>query len=497
MRPGRILAIATLALAGVHGALTLSLLEGTGGSGAAWAANVALLGVELLLCAFAALLLASLRAPSLPGPAAAPPPGPVDVLVPVRNEDAAVLRATLSAALAMEAPPGGFRVVVVDDSDPHRRGDVERACRLAGAAYLARPGRRGWKAGALNDALARSRAPFVAVLDVDHQPGPRFLVEALARFAPGVAYVQTVVEWRNDDAPLRRLAALLQHQFYYGVQMEKGSRERAVFTGSAALFRREALDAVGGFPEDTLVEDFDLSLRLANAGWKGRLAPVVGARGLLPWTAQDLSRQLWRWSAGTTDVVRRRAGETLRSRGASLPARLELLADGCAYLAGGLVVAAALLLAAMGFAGLPVVRPLAGWAILLAPLAVASAHVGSAWLALRQRGAARRETHLLPLYHVVSLAFTPVLLASSLAALFGLGRRWEGRVGKSPAHAPRARGVLPAIGGAVLLGGAALAAAWGGWLPVPAAGWVGLLGASFAATIVAAWPRAGGAPAVE
>lgn len=490
MRTARLLALATLALALVHAAATLRLMEGL--SGVAWAANAALLGVEVLLCAFAALLLASLRAPSLP-PAAAPgaaPAGPVDVLVPVRNEDARVLRATLEAALRMEAPRGGFGVVVADDSDPEGRGEVERTCRALGVGYHARAERRGYKAGALNDALARVRAPYVAVLDVDHQPEPRFLAEALARFAPGVAYVQTVVEWRNDDSLLRRLAALLQHQFYYGVQMEKGARERAVFTGSAALFRREALDEVGGFPEDTLVEDFDLSLRLANAGWRGRLAPVVGARGLLPWSAQDLARQLWRWSAGTTEVVRLRLGETLRSRRAPLAVRLELLADGCAYLAGGLVVAAALLLAIMGFAGLPVARPLAGWAILLAPVAVAAAHMASAWLALRLRGGPRSDARLLPLYHAVSLAFTPVLLASSLAAASGLGRRFEGRVGKSRQGASRARGVVPAIAGAVLLGAAALAAAWGGWLPVPAAGWVGLLGASFACTVVAAWPRA-------
>ena len=483
MRPGLLLALATLALAGLHGAATLALLDGL--RGGAKALNLALLAVELVLCAFAALLFASLRAPRLPRSAPGAR-GPVDVLVPVRNEDDAVLRATLRAALAMRAPAGGFRVLVVDDSDEARRPLVKAACRDLGVERLGRPARRGYKAGALNDALARSKAPFVAVLDVDHEPEPAFLVEALARFAPGVAFVQTVLEWRNETGLLQRLAAMLQHQFYYGVQMEKASRERAVFTGSGAVFRREALDSVGGFPEETLVEDFDLTLRLVNAGWRARLAPVVGARGLLPWTAGDLARQLWRWSHGTTEVVLRRLPETLRSRRAPFHARAELLLDGLAYAAGGAFVVAALLLVAAGLLRVPLPRPLLGWSLLLAPLAIAAAHLTGAWAALRVRGAGSRA--ILPLYHVVSLAFTPVLLASVVAAAFGRGRRLEGRVAKVR---PRAsgRGLSVGILFALALGAAAFVTVGLGGLPLPAAGWVSLLGLSFAAVVVAAWPE--------
>ncbi|HEX2022392.1 MAG TPA: glycosyltransferase family 2 protein, partial [Candidatus Thermoplasmatota archaeon] len=337
------------------------------------------------------------------------------------------------------------------------------------------------KAGALNDALAASREPLVAVLDVDHEPDPDFLVATLPHLAPGVAYAQAVVEWRNDDGLLRRLAATLQRQFYHGVQTDKGSRERAVFAGSAAVFRREALDAVGGFPEETLVEDFDLTLRLACAGWKGRLAPAVGARGLLPWTAGDLARQLWRWSSGTTAVVRRRLVPTLRARGAPLAPRLELLADGCAYLAGGLLVAAAILLVAAGLADVPVARPLGGWSVLLAPGAVAVAHMASGWQALARSG--RRGRRLLPLYHVVSLAFTPILFLSSLAALAPGRGRVEGRVAKARSSP---RGSTVALALAALLGLAALGAAAFTDLSAAATGWVALMGLSFTATLAAA-----------
>lgn len=482
MRAGAVASAFLVAFGVAHVVLSVPLL--TGLPSGARALNVALLAVELVLVAFAALLLATLRRPELP-PAGAGESGPVDVLIPVRNEDARVLRATLAAALRMHAPAGGFRVVVVDDSDEVRAAEVRAVCVEVGVALVRREARRGFKAGALNDAMATSRAPFVAVLDVDHEPEPGFLVDALARFAPRVAFVQTILAWRNETSLLRRLAGLLQLQFYHGVQMDKGSRERAVFTGSGAVFRRAALDSVGGFPEATLVEDFDLTLQLCAAGWTARLAPVVGARGLLPWGARDLARQLWRWSHGTTEAVRLRARSVLRSREAPLLPRVELLLDGCAYLAGGAIVAAAFVLIACGALGVPIVRPSGGWALLLAPLSIAFAHMVSAAQALWRSGA--RGFSLLPLYHVVSLAFTPVLLVSSIAALVGAGRGFEGRVSKS-ARSPRRAGLRVAVAAAFALGVVALAAAVMGALPTPAAGWVGLLGVSFVATVATALP---------
>lgn len=482
-------ALVLLALACMHVVASVPLVARLDG-GAAWL-NVALLLVEVVLVGFAALLVASLRRARLP-PTGEGARGHVDVLIPVRNEDARVLSATLAAARAMRDPGDGFSLVVADDSDPVRAAEVARVCDAWGVARVARASRVGFKAGALNAAMAQSRAPFVAVLDVDHEPSPDFLVSALARFAPGVAFVQTQLAWRNADSLLRRLAALLQHQFYHGVQMEKASRERAVFSGSGAVFRREALESVGGFPEETLVEDFDLTMRLTAAGWRARLAPVVGARGLLPWSARDLARQLWRWSHGTTEAIRLRWRDMLRARGAPLWPRVELLLDGCAYLAGGAIVAAAILLVAAGAAGVPIVRPLGGWSLLLAPLAVALAHVGSAALALRASG--ERGFALLPLYHVVSLAFTPVLFASSLTALAGRGRGFEGRVTKA-AGQPQRRGLRAAVAVATLLGVVGVLAASLGDLPLPAAGWVGFLGLSFVATVATAWPAsASGAP---
>lgn len=471
MRAGILLAWGLVAVMAGHA--TATAIGFAGLSGPTLVTNTILLVVETLLGLFAALLALSLgkgRSPTA-GP---PAQGHVVVLIPVRN-DGPVLDETLRAATALVDPGNGYTVVVADDSDPSCTHEIRRLCEAHGVTYYRRLHRRGRKAGALNDALGQHPGPFVAVLDADHVARPDFLVNALSLLGPRDAFVQTCLEWRNESSTLRRLAGLLQHQFYYGVQYEKGTRGRAVWTGSGAVFRRRALDEVGGFPEDTLVEDFDLTILLTNAGWHGRLSTSVGASGLLPWTTRDIARQLWRWSHGTSAAVRLRWRATLTSPQAPLTARLELLADGLAYLASGAFVAALALLSTMALASLEVVRPLGGWTLLLAPTLVAAVHTYSALDALRRRGTAAPST--LAFYHLVSLAFTPIVLAGALAGLLGVGSGFEGRVSKTDEDAHPTDALLALVFSASL-GIVAAAALFRANLPLAAVCWLLVLTAS-------------------
>ncbi|HVL48239.1 MAG TPA: glycosyltransferase [Candidatus Thermoplasmatota archaeon] len=434
-----VLALALAALLAVEAAVAAADLAARPRD-AVFAVEAALLVVEAALVLFAIPLLLAARA----GRPAAPPEladdalAAVDLFVPVRDEDARVLAATLAGASKLDYPASRLAVWILDDSTTEAaRRDVDRVARETGARVLRRAEGRGLKAGALNAALARTQAPIVAVLDVDHVPDPSFLRRAAAGLAadPGAACVQTRIAWRNADAPLRRLAALLQSHFYGVIQWDRGARGRAVFAGSAAAFRRAALEDARGFPEATLVEDFDLTVILATRGWRIAYDDRVGATGLLPWTGRDLARQLWRWSHGTTRVLRLRAGAILRS---DLPARekAELIAAAGAYVAGGLFVLAGLLLAAHAALGTATPAHAVVPLVMLAPASVLVAHVATARIALAREG--RRDAALLLPYHFVSLAFTPILFASTLAALAGLGPRDAGRVGKAR-DGPRAR----------------------------------------------------------
>ncbi len=52
--------------------------------------------------------------------------------------------------------------------------------------------------------------------------------------------------------------------------------------GTNVVFRRAALDDAGGFPQDSLTEDFELSIRLHERGWRSPLRSRGARAGLGP-----------------------------------------------------------------------------------------------------------------------------------------------------------------------------------------------------------------------
>lgn len=480
------IAVAWILTAGVVESLSLRELAPT-----ARVVPAMLLVVEVVLALFgAALLLAAIPGrPQVPAPLDACLMPDVDLLVPVKDEDPRVLARTLESIARLDVAAARLRVLVVDDSvDASNLAENARLAKLHGAEHVTRCRRGGYKAGALNDALLHCTAAYVGVLDVDHAPDALWLRRALPSLDEArVACVQSRIAWRNAEGGIRPLAALLQDQFYGVIQYDRGARDAAVFAGSAAVFRRRALDDVGGFPEETLVEDFDLTVLLQTRGWRMRYDDRVGATGLLPWHGLDVARQLWRWSAGTTRVLRLRTGHILR---APLPLRhrLELLAAASSYLTGGTFVLVGILLLAHLLVGGGTTTPLGVPLALLAPALVLVAHVGTAALAARRAG--RRAGWLLLPYHIVTLAFTPILFASTLTALARHTASDAGRVTKDPdaARHRHARG-FPAVAGITAIFGASLAAA--GMLLLPQGGAAGIwaveLGIAFVLPAILWW----------
>lgn len=117
---------------------------------------------------------------------------------------------------------------------------------------------RNLGACAKNIALAEARGQYVVFLDDDSYPAS----DALQRML-----------WHFQDNP--ELGAAI-----FTITLPDGSRECSaypnVFIGCGTGFRRAALEQVGGLPDDFFMqaEEYDLSLRLLDAGWDIRSFPI-------------------------------------------------------------------------------------------------------------------------------------------------------------------------------------------------------------------------------
>ena len=68
-------------------------------------------------------------------------------------------------------------------------------------------------------------------------------------------------------------------------------------------WRKAALEALGGYPAETLAEDQDLTLAVQRAGWKVEFDPSARAYTEAPDTVQGLLKQRFRWSFGTLQCL--------------------------------------------------------------------------------------------------------------------------------------------------------------------------------------------------
>ncbi|MGH6796447.1 MAG: glycosyltransferase, partial [Methylocella sp.] len=237
--------------------------------------------------------------------------------IPVFNEPAMVADSLRSAA-ALDWPREKLQIQLLDDSTDETAviaNAVVWELRLQGydISHLRRPGRPGYKAGALAAGLARSNAPYVAILDADFRPPPNWLraiVPALIA-NPSAGFVQSRCEFSNYQTNWLTRAQGLMFDAHF--VMEQATRFRAgwlfQFNGTGGVWRRAAIVAAGGWSGDSLCEDLDLTVRAEIAGWHGLFAMDPPVPGLVPEEVSHWQVQQRRWSNGFVQVARKLLGE--------------------------------------------------------------------------------------------------------------------------------------------------------------------------------------------
>lgn len=226
----------------------------------------------------------------------------VDVFIPTYNEPIEIVEPTVRAATRLRG--ARVRVFLLDDGN---RKEMEHLAARCGATYVRRSVHTGAKAGNINHALGITDAPFVAVLDCDHVPHPDFLAHTLARFRDReIAFVQTPQYYANEGDNTIAAASWSQQALFFGpIAIGKDDHDSMFCCGTNVVFRRAALESVGGFPEQSLTEDFELSLHLHEQGWTSAYVPEVLASGLGPEDLASYVSQQHRWARGCVSAIPR------------------------------------------------------------------------------------------------------------------------------------------------------------------------------------------------
>ena len=196
---------------------------------------------------------------------------------------------------------------------------------MAGAgtaiSVITRPDRQGFKAGALAYALPQAQGEFIAIFDADFLPAADFLRTTIPHFltpeSARIGFVQTRWAHLNRDYSFltRSQALALDGHFVVEQQGRQAAGYFFGFNGSGGIWRRACIEdpTVGGWQDDTLCEDLDLSYRAQLVGWQPHYLNEIPAPAEIPPTLTAFKRQQFRWAKGSIQTLRKLGGLVWRS----------------------------------------------------------------------------------------------------------------------------------------------------------------------------------------
>ncbi|WP_111765976.1 glycosyltransferase [Nakamurella deserti] len=242
----------------------------------------------------------------------------VDVYLPTCGESPELLANTLHWISQLEWQ-GELTTWVLDDK---ASPEVRELAESYGVRYLARPGSEFKKAGNLQYAFERSTGSLILILDADFVPRADLLTEVVPYFSDhsiGIVQTPQLFSTGKHLSWLTRGAGATQEMFYRFIQPSRDAVRAAICCGTSAVYRRRALDAIGGFPRIAHSEDVFTGMAMEEKGFRLQYVPLNLSQGLSPDSVNSFITQQYRWCEGSMAMA---AGSDFHVSALSRPQRL-------------------------------------------------------------------------------------------------------------------------------------------------------------------------------
>ena len=278
------------------------------------------------------------------------------IIIPSHGTPFTILRKTIEGALKIEYD--NFEIIVSDNGNNLSvTENLQNYCEDNQIIFHHKKDERGFKAGNINAVLKLTQGEFVVILDSDHVPRPDLLMIFTPIVEdPTIGFIQAKVGYRNTRRFYQAANSILYSQFYEVIETAKDHRGVVLFNGTTGCFRKSVLNEIGGFSEDTLIEDIDTSLLILARGHQSRFVNHIGSEGLVPETSKAQISQLWRWTHGACNILRIRFRTIINSSQISWNKRFELILNAMAFFSGTSIVFLFTLLTLMITAQIPILR---------------------------------------------------------------------------------------------------------------------------------------------
>jgi len=251
----------------------------------------------------------------------------VSLLIPAHNEEM-VLDRTLAAMAALDYPRDSFEVIVINDASTDRTGEIASEWAERDSCFrvldVQSSERAGGKSAALNRGLKVCSYETVAVYDADNTPEPSALKDLALQLASHPDLGAVIGTFRTVNRNRNLLTRMINIEgigYQWMVQAGRWMLLRVcTLPGTNLLIRRSLLESLGGWDQEALTEDAELSIQIYEAGHKIKYVPYAVTWEQEPEELSTWFRQRSRWVRGNNYVLSKHLKRLMRIR----PRRLGL-----------------------------------------------------------------------------------------------------------------------------------------------------------------------------
>lgn len=220
----------------------------------------------------------------------------VSVIIPVYNEEKTIER-TLNSILASDYPKNKFEIIVVNDGSTDRSLEIIKKFEKKEVKVYSK--KNGGKASALNFGLTKCKGEIFFSMDADTIV-ESYSLKSMVRYfkdkdvmcvSPAIVTNKPKNIWQRIQHIEYLLGVFLRKTFAFLNAVH-------ITPGAFSAYRKSFVDRYGGYKEDNITEDLELTLRIQSHGYRIENDSAAPAYTNSPRTFLHLLKQRRRWYVG-------------------------------------------------------------------------------------------------------------------------------------------------------------------------------------------------------
>jgi biofilm PGA synthesis N-glycosyltransferase PgaC len=228
----------------------------------------------------------------------------LSILIPAYNEEETIA-GTIEHVFASDYK-GIKEVIVINDGSKDNTLKIAKSLQKKYSKLIVIDKKNSGKADSLNYALKFVKGDFVAIIDADSYPEKSAFSHMMGYFSDTkVGAVTAACTPLNRETFLGRLQSIEYKVIAFTRKLLGYIDSIYVAPGSLSVYRKVALDEIGGFDKTNMTEDIESTWHILKNGWKVKMSLAAKVKTVVPEKIRVWWIQRVRWTIGGFQVLKK------------------------------------------------------------------------------------------------------------------------------------------------------------------------------------------------